>query len=492
MKKLIPLLLSCVLLFSMIAGTASAAIFTLTSDTSVQEAELQAFTDLKAMFTATPVDLAAIKAEYGQTMQAKVVDVNPEIDMKITLTLQAAIDGALSAGQANQAIDKGLQWYFYSVISTLTKETAKTALVAKDLPAAKIALEQAIELYQGALQSTAQKRDNYYKDYGVMTQDAIDTIAIPGMRAAVESGDVLAFNISRQILDKTLIKVFALATMKYAVSAPVADAAKAKIEMTEGYFFYMPIYNSLKGGSATDANYIADTFASGDVSKLTEAEINNAFAAAIIGKISNYFKATIDKDMASGNLETAQEHAMEGNMFLEAIDVLIKKKLGEDAFVAVRAEASKYYSAVKANDVKAAKEHSFNILKVIAKLNGVHTEVDSNVLSVNGTVTTADTTSYINASTERTLVPVRFITQAVGATVDWDQDTKTVTVTQDGVEIKLVLGQTAIVKNGEIQETVLDQPMTMKDNYNFIPLRAISEILGYKVFYQAGEIIIVR
>lgn len=183
---------------------------------------------------------------------------------------------------------------------------------------------------------------------------------------------------------------------------------------------------------------------------------------------------------------------MEGNMFLEALDVLIKEELGEDAYVAVKAEATKYYNAVKANDTNAANVHSFNILKVIAKLNGVQTEVDSNVLTVNGEATTADTTSYINAETDRTLVPVRFITQAVGATVDWDNSTKTVTVTQDGVEIKLVVGQTAMVKGGVALETVLDQPVTLKDNYTFVPLRAITEILGYKVFYQAGEIIIVR
>lgn len=492
MKKIIPILLSFALLFSIIAGMASAATFELTADTSIQVEELQAYTDILAIFSATPVDLTAIKAAYEQKMQAKVVAVNPDIDTNVIFTLDAAIEGNLSEGQAKQAIDKGLQWYFYAVISNLTKVAAKEALIAKDIPTAKVALEQAIELYQGSLQSTAQKRDNYYKDYGVMTQDLIDTVAIPGMRAAVEAGDSLAFNVNRQIMDKTLIKVFALAAMKYAISAPQADADKARIEMTEGYFFYMPIYNSLKGGSATDATFIADTFGSGDVSKLKDVEINAAFAAAIIGKISGYFNTTIEKDMANGKSDTAQEHAMEGNMFLVALEVLIKKQLGEDIYSAVNVEATKYYNAVKANNVTAAKAHSFNILKVLAKLSGVHTEVNSNVLSVNGTATTADAKSYINASTDRTLVPVRFITQAVGATIAWDQPTQTVTVTQEGVEIKLVVGQTAIVKDGVTLETVLDQPMLLKDDYNFIPLRAISEILGYKVFYQAGEIIIVR
>src|SRR5690554_6807167 len=100
MKKLIPVLLSCVLLLSMFAGIASAATFELTSDTSVQQEEIKAYMDMLAMFTATPVDLTAIKAAYEEKMQAKVIAVNADIDANVIFTLQAAIDGDLSEGQA--------------------------------------------------------------------------------------------------------------------------------------------------------------------------------------------------------------------------------------------------------------------------------------------------------------------------------------------------------------------------------------------------------
>lgn len=42
---------------------------------------------------------------------------------------------------------------------------------------------------------------------------------------------------------------------------------------------------------------------------------------------------------------------------------------------------------------------------------------------------------------DRTLVPVRFISESIGAQVSWDEDTQTVTVTGEGKNITLTLGQ---------------------------------------------------
>lgn len=386
MHKSITILISCILLFTLVAcneasdtatdtkNTNTEApdtndMVTVKSDTSVQVEEIKVFEDLKAMFSADKVVIADVKAKYEETIQAKVIAINPEIDENISQTLQLAVDGALSIDQAKQAIDKGLQWYFYNQITTLTKETAKTALVDGDIATAKAALEQAIVLYQGSLQSTASKRDTYYAEYGIMTQDLLDNTIIPGLITAVDKGDVLAYNLSRQMLDKTFIKIFHLATIKYAVSAPIeTDLAKAKTEVTEGYFFYMPIYNSLKEGSAEDADVILNAFASGDPSRLNSDIINNAFIAVIHGKITGYINKTIDVDMTEGNLDTAQEHAMEGNMFVAILEVLIKKQLGNEAYTTIQNVGSEYLAAVKAGNITAAKKHSSEILEIISSL----------------------------------------------------------------------------------------------------------------------------
>ncbi|MEX2416064.1 MAG: hypothetical protein WD424_07960 [Paenibacillaceae bacterium] len=372
MHKSITILISCILLFTLVACNEAPDTAAGKSDTSVQVEEIKVFEDLKAMFSADKVVIADVKAKYEEMIQAKVIAINPEIDENISLTLQLAIDGALSADQAKQAVDKGLQWYFYNQITTLTKETAKTALVDGDIAAAKVALDQAIVLYQGSLQSTASKRDTYYAEYGIITQDLLDNTIIPGLTTAVDKGDVLSYNLSRQMLDKTFIKIFHLAAIKYAVSAPLqSDLAKAKTEVTEGYFFYMPIYNSLKGGSAEDADVILTAFASGDPSKLNSHIINNAFIAAIHGKITGYMNETIDVDMAEGDLETAQEHAMEGNMFVAILEVLIKKQLGNETYTTIQNAGAAYMAAVQAGDITAAKKHSSEILEIISSLKDI-------------------------------------------------------------------------------------------------------------------------
>ncbi len=81
---------------------------------------------------------------------------------------------------------------------------------------------------------------------------------------------------------------------------------------------------------------------------------------------------------------------------------------------------------------------------------------------------------------ERTLVPLRAIFEALGATVDWDDSTKTVTSVKDDVTIKLTIGQKSIYKNGEAFE--IDVPAQIVGaGYTMVPVRAISESFGLDV-----------
>jgi hypothetical protein len=496
LRKLAAVVLSASLVLGSVSTYSSVALAetTVSSDITVkQQAQLKAFNDLKALFSANPVDLAGVKSQYESKLQADVKAASAEIDEKITLTLAAAIDGKLNAGQAKQAIDKGLQWFFYSELTRLTKTVAKDALVAGNKAEAKAALDQAVALYNGALQGTAGKRDSYYKSLGVKTQDLLDTVVIPSLYADIEAGNVVEFNVHRQMLDKTLIKVFHLAALKYAVEAPKqADAEKAKAEVTEGYFFYMPINGSLSAGSAADAKFIHDAFASGDPSKLDAAKIKAAFAAALNGKISGYVEKTLNVDLAKGDVSKAQEHAMEGNMFLAAEEVLIKEKLGAAAYVQASEHAKMYYDAVAANDKAAAYTHAFAYLQIIAGLDGVKFAVGDSYVVANGEKVESKGISYINKQTSRTLVPIRVVEQ-LGADVQYVAATKTVIINKDGVKTELVVGSTDVLQNGTVNEKIeLDQAVEVKDARSFIPLRAVAELFGNKVFYLKGEIVIVK
>jgi hypothetical protein len=86
----------------------------------------------------------------------------------------------------------------------------------------------------------------------------------------------------------------------------------------------------------------------------------------------------------------------------------------------------------------------------------------------------------------RTLVPIRAIAEALGATVSFDPTTNTVTITKDGKTIQIVLGQTKVYVNG--QEVTMDVPAENISNRTFVPIRFIAEVLGENVNYNNGNI----
>ena len=82
----------------------------------------------------------------------------------------------------------------------------------------------------------------------------------------------------------------------------------------------------------------------------------------------------------------------------------------------------------------------------------------------------------------RTLVPVRAITEGLGAEVVWNEAKKTITITKGDKVIVLKMDSREITVNGE--PYLLDVPAQMNENRTFVPLRFISEILGVKVDYN--------
>ena len=79
----------------------------------------------------------------------------------------------------------------------------------------------------------------------------------------------------------------------------------------------------------------------------------------------------------------------------------------------------------------------------------------------------------------RTLVPVRGIFEALGATVEWDQATKTASSKLGDNSVSLTLGSNVMKKNNE--EITLDVPATIIDGRTLVPARAIAEAYGCTV-----------
>jgi hypothetical protein len=82
---------------------------------------------------------------------------------------------------------------------------------------------------------------------------------------------------------------------------------------------------------------------------------------------------------------------------------------------------------------------------------------------------------------DRTMVPFRAIFEALGAVVQWDNNSKTVTAVRDNIEIILAIDGPAY-KNGETIS--LDVPAMIVNSRTFVPLRFVSEALGGTVTWE--------
>lgn len=78
---------------------------------------------------------------------------------------------------------------------------------------------------------------------------------------------------------------------------------------------------------------------------------------------------------------------------------------------------------------------------------------------------------------DRTMVPFRAVFEALGLTVGWDDSTKTITgSTVDGITISLKLGSKVADVNGTVQE--LDTAPLIVNGRTLVPVRFIAESLG--------------
>lgn len=83
----------------------------------------------------------------------------------------------------------------------------------------------------------------------------------------------------------------------------------------------------------------------------------------------------------------------------------------------------------------------------------------------------------------RTLVPMRAIFEALGADVQWDGATRTVTATRGQTAIRLTIGVKTAYKNGA--PVVLDVPAKIVNGRTLVPLRFVSESPDCRVDWDA-------
>ena len=88
-----------------------------------------------------------------------------------------------------------------------------------------------------------------------------------------------------------------------------------------------------------------------------------------------------------------------------------------------------------------------------------------------------DSEPYLSEA--HTMVPMRAVMEALGATVSWEENNKTATAVKNSVITKFSIGSHDYYKNGGLE--YMPVAAVQLNNRTYVPLRAISESFGFKV-----------
>jgi hypothetical protein len=95
----------------------------------------------------------------------------------------------------------------------------------------------------------------------------------------------------------------------------------------------------------------------------------------------------------------------------------------------------------------------------------------------------------------RTLIPVRFVTEAMGAAVTWSQASQTANISKDGIKVEITIGQKnlKVTEDGKTSKVKMDTAAVAKDGRTYVPIRFVAEALGayvgYSDLYKCVEIV---
>ncbi|MBI2874827.1 MAG: PD40 domain-containing protein [Firmicutes bacterium] len=116
----------------------------------------------------------------------------------------------------------------------------------------------------------------------------------------------------------------------------------------------------------------------------------------------------------------------------------------------------------------------------LAAYPAIQLEVDSTSAYVQGQLTTLDVPPMIRNG--RTMVPFRFVGEALGATVGWQAAARKVIYVRGQTAVELWIGQQEALVNGIPYQ--LDVPPAIVKDRTVVPIRFISEALGAKVHWD--------
>lgn len=213
-----------------------------------------------------------------------------------------------------------------------------------------------------------------------------------------------------------------------------------------------------------------------DASKLKQLSFNvteseNRISLAPRGKTAEGRVVELDPDQMNWNVQGAEV----------AVDTQSWKVPGENG---IRPPAATFTTgegktAYLAIDARFGKERA-TYFKEFPGYRKVAMTVGKTAYTADGSNKTMDTTPIIER--DRTLVPLRFLLESYGARVDWRNEDRTAVVNYRGSVLELPADEDRAILNGRPLD--LDVGSMLRDDRTLIPLRFVTETFGMQVYYD--------
>lgn len=168
-------------------------------------------------------------------------------------------------------------------------------------------------------------------------------------------------------------------------------------------------------------------------------------------------------------------------------EMLIVGWTSENYWIVVNSWGTRYglkgmYLIPFVNEFDTAIAVSDTITPSTYKAKNIKFKVGDNKFYVDSVEKNFDTIPFIKNN--RTYVPVRFITESLGASVEWINDTREVIIRSEEAIIKLTIGSTDMYVDGKKYK--LDVAPEIVNDRTMLPIRFIAEYLNCEVLWEAS------
>jgi hypothetical protein len=320
-----------------------------------------------------PVDWDQVFALY-QTMQSAVTEISSEFDQALVAAIEGGKTEQIDANVARQLIDKTTQSYFYQKQKRLHKDVIAAMNAGNDVEA-KHTFAELKHLVNEVILPTAVKRDSYYELTG---KDSMEQNILAGLAAqeeALNAGNVDDFSVYVQLTDKSVYRSHYLAAQSYAekiekaVAEGETDAIVLQNKQAEAWGFYQAIKGSLSSGDQAAATKLDELFSlhMTNPQSISANDVKELFTKAFVGKITSYHTKA-PKALADGDVTSARVKALEGNVFMQDIKLVMTEKLGEEATNEAFSNAEKWFASISENNSEEAAQYSALIVETLNQL----------------------------------------------------------------------------------------------------------------------------